>query len=401
LRSSTGAAPRAEACDVHILFAHNDYGRYSGEEEAVERIAGLLQAAGHRISWMRRSSAGIGDSLGRKAQAFASGIWSVEAYREMRRRLVEDRPDVVQAQNLYPFLSSSILKACREAGVPVVMRVPNYRLFCPTGLHLRDGRVCEDCLGPGREWHCVRHNCEGSLAKSAGYAARNAFNRRSGTIVRNVDCFIVLSEFQRQRFEWLGIPSDRLAVVPNIAPVEEIRATPLPEDGYVAFVGRVAEEKGVRELLRAAEMLPSVNFAVAGSLDEPTDLVGSAPRNVEFVGFLSGQRLQDFYRRSRIVVCPSKWFEGFPNVIATAMAHGRPVVASAIGAIPEIVRNGYTGRLCRPGDCHDLCEALRSILDDRTMAQDFARAGRRVAETAYSPSVVLEALSSAFSKVRR
>jgi glycosyltransferase involved in cell wall biosynthesis len=386
---------------VHILFAHNDYGRYSGEEEAVERIAALVASAGHRASWMRRSSAGIGESFVTKAHAFASGIWSQGAYREMRRRLAEDRPDIVQVQNLYPFLSSSILIACREAGVPVIMRVPNYRLFCPTGLHLRDGRVCEDCLGPGREWHCVRHDCEGSLPKSVGYAARNAFNRISGTIVRNVDCFIVLSKFQRRRFEGQGIPKEKLAVVSNIAPVDEIQATPVPADGYVAFVGRLDEEKGICELLEAAQQLPGVEFRLAGAISEHEVMVKHAPSNVRFEGFLSGQRLKDFFAGSRVLAVPSKWFEGFPNVIATAMAHGRPVVATQIGALPEIVRDGTTGWLCPTGNSRELAEKLHSIMTDSVLAQQYADEARQLAELEYSPSAVLRALQQVYANFRR
>jgi glycosyltransferase involved in cell wall biosynthesis len=374
---------------MHCLFAHNDYGRRSGEEEAVERIAGLLQEAGHRISWLRRSSAEIDGSLKSKVTAFAAGIWSHSAYREMARQLADDRPDVVQVQNIYPFLSSSILAACREARVPVVMRTPNYRLFCPTGLHLRDGSVCVSCLSRGRELNCVRYNCEGNAAKSIGYAARNAFNRLTGTILDNVDRVIVLSQFQRRRFEAQGIAPDSIAVVPNVAPVDEIQATPVPTRGYVAFVGRLEHEKGVHELLDAARMLPDVQFAIAGAIGHSSELPRVASGNVRFDGFLGGRTLRDFYAGSRIVVCPSKWFEGFPNVIASAMAHGRPVVASRIGAIPEIVRDGVTGLLCEPGDSRDLASKIDALLRSETTCALMGRQGRRIAEEEYSPQEVL------------
>src|SRR5689334_2037375 len=120
---------------MRILLAHNEYGRPSGEEEAIRSVAGLLESSGHKVEWFLRSSAEIKGTRG-KIGAFFSGIHNPNWPKEMGRLLASWRPDVVQVQNLYPFLSPSILTACKRHRVPVVMRCPNYRLFCPSGLHL-------------------------------------------------------------------------------------------------------------------------------------------------------------------------------------------------------------------------------------------------------------------------
>jgi glycosyltransferase involved in cell wall biosynthesis len=382
---------------LHILFVHNDYGRFSGEEEALQRISGMLASRGHRVSWLRRSSADIGDSLRSKVDAFAAGIWSPASRREMVRLLETDRPDIVQVQNLYPFISSSVLPACRERGVPIVMRCPNYRLFCPTGLHLRDGWVCELCLGRGREWNCVRHNCEGSLPKTLGYAARNAFNRITGMIVDNVDRFLVLSEFQKARFEAGGIPASKLAVLPNVAPVDSIWVTEVPTAGEVVYAGRFSGEKGFADFLEAARRLPHVSFAAAGDLFQVGSTMSRAPPNIRFTGFLKGPQLERLFAGSSMVVCPSRCFEGFPNVIAQAMAHGRPVVATRIGVIPEIVEDGVTGILCRPGDVQQLATAIDRLWHDPVFGRSLGSRGRQAAERRFAPDVVNETLMRVYA----
>jgi glycosyltransferase involved in cell wall biosynthesis len=385
---------------MHVLFVHNDYGRHSGEEQAAEGIAALLTQHGHRVTWMRKSSAGIDKSFAMKARAFGAGIWSPASRRAMGDLLRQDRPDVVQVQNLYPFISSSVLSVCRQQGVPVVMRCPNYRLFCPAGLHLRAGEVCEKCLGPGREWNCIRFNCEGSLPKSVGHAARNGFNRLTGAIVENVDAFVVLSEFQRARFEASGIPAGKLRVVSNYAPTHIVRPTPVPEDGHVAFVGRVDRAKGILEFLEAARRLPATPFAVFGHTGHSDSPLRDLPTNVQLKGFLSGERLEDAYRQARLVVCPSRWFEGFPNVVVQAMAHGRPVVGTSIGVIPEIVRDGQTGLLCPQADGAALARAIESLCSDPERCVRMGQRGREIAETLYSPDSVLRNWMTVYGSVQ-
>lgn len=389
----------AESERVNILLAHNDYARFSGEEAAIENVAHALTAHGKTVTWFRRSSSGIGDSIFRKGKALFSGVYSFSA-RDSLARLLDEMPiDVAHVQNLYPFLSASILPELSSRDIPVVMRCPNYRLFCPTGLHLRDGHVCEDCLEGAREWNCVKHNCESDWFKSIGYAARNAFGRLTGMIADNVDVFIALTEFQRSRFAMAGIPSDQIEILPNPTSVQPEGALQVGGD-YVAFVGRVSEEKGIGEYLQAARRLPGIEFRVAGNQDAQLRL-GEVPSNVHFDGFLKGQALDDFYAGSRMMVFPSKWFEGFPNTIAMAMGHGKPVVGTAIGAIPEIVDDPETGLLAQPGDGDDLADKIDYLWQRPDLCADIGRAGRLKAQREYSHERFYEQLMQIYARAQR
>jgi len=384
---------------VRVLLVHNDYARPSGEEHACESIARLLEERGHCVTWFGKSSAGIPGSLAGKTRAFFSGIHSFRSRREMAELLRGSDFDIVQVQNLYPLLSPSILAPVRRRGIPIVMRCPNYRLFCPTGLLLSGGRLCEKCMGTGGELWCVLKNCAGSLPKSLGYALRNAFARITGMIRENVAVFVVLSEFQRRRFIDRGIPADRVEVVPNMIAGSALAPPAEPGEGStISFVGRLSPEKGIADFLAAARALPELRFAVAGDASAMPEAVAGAPPNVLFHGFLSGERLAEFYRETRILVCCSKWFEGFPNVLVEAMCAGRPVVATRIGALPEIVEEGVTGLLYEPGNVPQLVERLRRLWAEPGLCREMGMAGRQKATTEYSRDRCYERLMWVYQK---
>lgn len=383
--------------DMRILFIHNDYGSRSGEEVAAEGLARLLMDHGHEVFWVRRSSAEIGTSPMGKVRAFFAGIHNPFAARALARTLDESRPDLVQVQNIYPWFSPSIFRPIEERGIPVVMRCPNYRLFCPNGLHLVNGQVCERCLDFGREAWCVVRNCERNLFKSTGYALRNAWARMGGTILRNVDLFIVQTAFQKEKFVTRGIPEARIGIVPGLVP----DGGPCGEDldgDLVTFIGRVSPEKGIEDFLAAAKLLPDVPFAVAGSENGGSSIRRQAPANVDWLGFLGVDRLGDLYHKSRIVVVPSRCYESFPNSLVGAMLHGRAVIASRVGAFADVVDDNVTGILFDVGNPNDLAEKLRALYQNRGMCHKMGKAGREKAMARYGPQTVYGALMDAYER---
>lgn len=382
---------------MRILFAHNEYGRPSGEEDAIRTLATLLQSGGHEVQWFLRSSAEIKGFAG-KINAFFSGLYSFESARAMRAALRENRPDLVQVQNIFPFLSPSILEVCHEAGVPVVMRCPNYRLFCPNGLHLSHGEICERCLG-GREYWCVLRNCESNYFKSVGYALRSAVARLRGTIPRTVSVLVVLSDFAKQRFIQGGIEPERIEILPNVAPVCDLNTDRSERSGdLVTFVGRPSSEKGIEDFLAAARALPHLSFAVAGGGERALKMSYNSPANVKWLGFLTEEQLNLLYARSRLLVFPFRWFEGFPNVLTRAMAMEKPVVASRIGAIPEIVIDRETGLLFEPGNIEELVSCIAELHSDSERCRELGRAGRERALAQYSREEVYAKLVRIYAK---
>ncbi|MCM1296052.1 MAG: glycosyltransferase family 4 protein [Muribaculaceae bacterium] len=368
---------------MKILYVHNEYARPSGEEHAAGELVALLKEHGHIVRWFTRSSAEIADSTLGKMKALVAGIYNPYSARELAKALDEYKPDIVQVQNLYPLLSPTIFKPIKKRGIPVVMRCPNYRLFCPTGLSLDPhGKVCERCWS-GTEINCAIRNCMGSRLKSTGYALRNAFARLTGMIRNNVDIFIVQSEFQKHKFISQGIPAERIAILAGISP--NINVTDHSQLGkWVSFVGRVSSEKGIDEFIEAAKMNPNIPFRVAGNIDINYEVPYRLPENLEFVGFKKGDELDRFYIDSRIIVVPSKWYEGFPNVIVRGMLHKKPVITTNIGAMQSIIDHEQNGLLVLPSDASALGESIRSLYNEIETIKQYGENGYTKATTLYS-----------------
>ncbi len=382
---------------MRILYIHNDYAKPSGEETAAEAIVELLREHGHVVEWHRRSSEEIAGGLYGQVKSLFTGLANPCEARAVKRHVAEFRPDVVQVQNVYPLLSPSIFPAIRACGVPVVMRCPNYRLFCPNGLCCdMQGRVCEQCFG-GHEWHCAVKNCTGGRLKSAGYALRGWVARVTRRILDNVDVFIVQTEFQRQKFIRQGIPDERLAILPgimqNMEPQSEWQA-----GKYVTYIGRCSEEKGIIEFIDCARRLPDLPFMVAGAYDGMPGLRESSPSNVTWTGFLKGEALRQAFLDSRLVVVPSRCYEGFPNTIVQAMQMERPVVAVDLGASGSIVQEGTTGEKFVPMDVADMSAKVSALYTNVEKCREYGVNGRREALKLYSRESIYTRLIEIYDK---
>lgn len=369
---------------MKVLQVHNHYRFRGGEDVMFEQIGAMLRENGHDVVVFERHSNVVQGVLG-KLNAVASSIYSSESKRQVDAVLRTERPELVHIHNLYPLISPSILESCRDRATPVVMRCPNYRLVCPTGLHLRDGKHCTKCHN-GHEYWCALTNCRGNALESAAVAIRNALVRKWGLIAENVTMFVPPSECVKRRLVEAGIPRERIRVVPNMVGVPQHTADP-SQGTYVAFAGRLSAEKGAETFLSAAARLPHIPFRLAGEGELLPGLRRRAPENVTFVGQLPRHQLASFYGGARMSVVPSVWEEAFGLVAAESMAHGVPVIASNIGALPEIVDHGRTGLLFEPGNDELLAAQIAALWDAPEEGKEMGVRGREKVLREYARDV--------------
>jgi glycosyltransferase involved in cell wall biosynthesis len=377
---------------MRILIVHNNYRIQGGEEYLVKSVGDVLRCHGAEVVEFRK-----GHTAGARAavSAFFTGLRNPWAMQELEALIAATSPSHAFIANLYPTISPAALGLIRKAGVPIVMNVQNFRLACPNGLHYSHGEICTRCLG-GREYWCVLRNCEASLLKSTGYALRNAVARWTRAFTDNVDVFTPPTSFHARWLVSQGIEADRIHVIPNM--VDDVAGGGRAGGGdYVGFAGRVSPEKGVGVLLDAARRLPGVPFRIAGSFERMPALPASAPANVRFLGHLRPQELSDFYANARMVVVPSVWFEGFPTVIPQAMLRARPVIASDVGGLADVIADGVTGSLFPMGDAGQLADRINAIWSNPTLAESMGVAAREQAVREYSRERYYERLMGAFA----
>jgi len=399
--------PESSDAKMKILLAHNRYaipGRGSGEEVSIDAIASLLEERGHTIVTYIRSSLEVRKMRFGRLGPFFSGIYSFGAKKKMEQILRTEKPDLVLVQNLFPLISPSVLIACRTSNVPVVMRCPNYRLICPNGLFMTKGRICERCAG-GKEYWCVLKNCEGNIFKSIGYALRGFAASHFSLFEDNVDVFLVLTEFAGKKLIQNGFSPEKIQVLSGLLNQQKTANNTNENPGkYVGFVGRLSPEKGVDMVIKAAKRLPGVPFKLAGSAQGYFSDIRNLPENVTLAGQLNSEDLWEFYRNARLLVAPSRWYEGLPMAIIEGMSASKPVIASDLGGLGEVVEDGTTGLLFQHDDVEDFADKIFFLWSNPDLCRRFGRAGREKTKREYCPDAFYGRLTQAFelaSKMRR
>ena len=383
---------------MKVLLVHNDYGKYSGEEAVVDRMSVMLADRGYEVAQLRMSTAGSRETFMGKMHGFVAGLYSASGVCAMRETLQSEKPDVVNIHNLYPFISPAALFECKKAGVPVVMTIHNFRLICPTGLFMRNGEPCERCLSKGNEWGCVKYNCEHSLMKSIGYAARNAVARITGAYAECVDRFACITEFQRRKLIAAGFDPEKIRVIPNAIDSPKNKGTLAGR--YVAYSGRLSREKGVDLIIEVARRHPEIPFRFAGAVRDAA-IVDDLPGNVSLAGYLSGTELDDFYKNANFFVMASRWYEGFPMTILEAARYGKSTVGPDHGGFTEIIGKGEQaiGKLFKPGDVDDL---ERQVVELWNTPEDVVRLGSSAFEklqSRYSVEVISRQWQQLFNHI--
>jgi len=376
---------------VRILILHSRYlsGAASGENRVVEDEARLMREAGHDV-WVHSPSPEASGLVG-QLRAGSSAVWSRTASRAVGRIVRERGVEVVHAHNLFPMLSPAALRSAASAGAAVVVTLHNFRLMCLPANLLRDGRPCEDCIGR-LPWPGVLHRCYRGSALGSGALAGSLALHRGLRTFDLVTRFLAVSEFVRGRHIQAGIPAERLVVKPNFTWPLDRRDGP---GEHFLYLGRLAAEKGVDTLLAAWRMgRPELPLVVIGDGPEARDLRSSAPDGVEFRGQVSAAEVGPVLSRARALMVPSRWYEAAPRSIIEAYAAGVPVLASDLGALPEAVADGVSGRLVAADDPRAWVGAVEELDDEGSMR--LGAGAHRLWEERYSPERGIEGLESAY-----
>jgi glycosyltransferase involved in cell wall biosynthesis len=386
---------------VRILLVHNFYqsSAPSGEDVVFDTERQLLERAGHEVVTYTRANDDIDSSFGARAGAAADLFWSRRTYRELGALITRHRPEVAHFHNTFPLVSASGYRACRDAGVPVVQTLHNYRLVCPGALLLRDGKPCEDCIGrlplPG-----VQHGCyRGSRTATALLTGMLAVNRARGVYSQDISRYLCLTEFARQRFVRGGLPADRLFVKPNT-----LLDPPAPgsgEGGYALYIGRLTREKGVHTLIDAWKDAP-LPLKVVGDGALRAELEQRARESgapVEFMGYRQKSEVYELLQAAQLLVIPSECYEGFPVTVLEGLASGTPMLVSRLGAMDELLTEGEHCMKFEAGNAARLASTLQSLLSNPARLKAMRSSNRATFEQHYTAERVITQLAGHYLEV--
>jgi glycosyltransferase involved in cell wall biosynthesis len=365
-----------------IVLVHNAYQQAGGEDEVFRSEAQLLMEQGHKVVRYSLDNRTIRD-LGRLSVAGRT-LWNHRVYRELQALFTREAPAVAHFHNTFPLVSPSAYYAARDAGIPVVQTLHNYRLLCPSACLFRRGQTCEDCLGKTVPWPAIVHGCyrRDRLATSvvAGMLTLHRFLR---TWTNLVDVYVAVSDFARRKFIAGGLPERRIVVKPNFLVsdpgVGEHRGR------YGLYVGRLSVEKGLDTLLDGWTRFHGrrgMALKIVGT--GPLQTTATTPPGVEWLGWRSREQVYELMHDAEYLVLPSACYENFPMVIAEAFATGLPVIASGHGAMAEVVQDRVTGLHFQPRDAIDLASKLDWASANPGGLREMGSAARREFERKYT-----------------
>ena len=390
---------------MKIMLVHNRCRSNgpSGENRVVDQESEALAAAGHQVIRFGRSSDEIEHwPAAKKALLSARVVWSPETRRDLTTALRVHQPDVVHVHNTFPLLSDAVLYACRDAAVPVVATIHNYRLGCTSGDFFRDGAVCHDCA-QGRLVPGVLHGCyRGSRVASAPLALSIGVHRTAWR--SQVSAYVFISARQQDLLSGVGLPPDRIFVRHNMIPYRDLR--PVRREPKVLYAGRLAEVKGLRVLMAAWDRylgmsadLPGLRLVIAGAgpLEREVAAWASARPSVEVTGLVSGGRCAELMSQARAVIVPSAWEEPFGLVVVEAMAAGTPPIAAAHGSFAELITHGVDGALFEPGSPPALASAIAHVAANPETYETYGNQARETYEQKFNPEHSLKYLLEIYS----
>jgi glycosyltransferase involved in cell wall biosynthesis len=282
-----------------------------------------------------------------------------------------------------------------------VQTLHNFRLLCPQAIFLREGKICEDCVGK-LPWRAVTRKCyRQSALQSAVLTGMLATHRALGTYRQRVTRYIALNRFARTKYIEGGLPAELFRIKPNFVPSTRLPVWSGRSGGL--YVGRLSSEKGLDVLAEAVRQTSAAPIDVIGS--GPLEALAQEAFGERYLGFRPLDEIMERMNAACFLVLPSVCYENSPRTIVEAFSCGLPVIASRLGALPDIVRDGVTGLLFNPGDAADLAKKIAWAAAHPVQMTRMGQAARAEYEAEYTPErnyeILMDIYDDAISTLRR
>lgn len=309
-------------------------------------------------------------------------FFSPHVYKKLRRLIQETKPDVAYILHFLKRMSPSVIDACADAGVPVVVRLSDFGLICANSIFFRDGKVCQLCEKSqfyGLKYRCVK----GSLFASAVRYLAHRFHEGRG-VFKKIDTLVCPSKFTaevfQRNFHFSKIPVNHLPTFTDFSTFDAQKNRSTFEERairpYGIYQGRLEYEKGVDLIVDALTILQQrgikLGFKFIGKSNDPayeaelkSMVTDAGLTEVDFCGFLNKEALFGLMRNALVSVVPSRWVDNMPNSLIESQAMGLPVVAPNQGCFPELIQDGVNGCLFETEDIGSLADKMEMLISDQ------------------------------------
>ncbi|MCC8423962.1 glycosyltransferase family 4 protein [Mucilaginibacter sp. UR6-11] len=310
-------------------------------------------------------------SLTAGVKVLTKSIYSTEAQKNLERLLTDVKIDFAHINVIHHYITPTILKILKDRNIPIIWTLHEYTPICPESTFISHDQVCERCFG-GAFYNCVTHSCKKGSYLASTVAALENYVHEYLNYYALVDYYICPSAFVYNKFKQFNFQTNKLVQLYHgydYTGIEAVKQNPLLfNERYIVFVGRLEKIKGAHTVLNAIKSCPNIHLKIIGTGTQEAALKEFKEThqlsNVAFMGKKSKHETLQIINGSDFLICASEWYEVLGFTVVEAMALGKPVIGSAIGAVPEMVINNKTGLLFEPGNYSQLAALIRDLYDD-------------------------------------
>ena len=295
------------------------------------------------------------------ARVLMRPLFSSEVKNKFNLLLSDFKPDIVHLNNIHSQISPIIAREAYKKKIPVVWTLHDYKLVCPAYTCLRDNKICELCFN--NRLNVIKNRCIKNSLSAGFIACLEAFIWNKKKLMKYTRAFISPSEFLKTKMIEGGYNEEKIYVLNNFINKSLVPGIKRNDSvKYYLFFGRLSVEKGIIRLLETAEKMPEYNLKIAGTGPLFQSLVEKyRSAHIEFIGHISGENLKYLILNAEFTIIPSIWYENNPMSIIESLVLGTPVLASAIGGIPELIMEGSNGMLFDSGNTEMMKRAINKM----------------------------------------
>ena len=410
---------------MKVLQINKYYYLKSGAERYMLDVSSMLQNHGHQVIPFAMQheknlptkystyfveniefNSEIKCSIFRKIKMGLKVIYSFEARNKLLELIEKENPDIAHIHKFNNSLTPSILYALKKKDIPIVQTLHDYRTVCPN-YNLYDFNkleICEDCKGH-KYFNALRRRCH-EIGKSylvgLNIAIESYLYHFLKTYENTIDLFIAPSKFLMKKMIEFGVDKSKIVHIPYFVHYNKYIPN-YSNSNYILYFGRLESHKGIKTLIAAMKHVNSLKLYIVGEGSYRNELEKYIEidniKNVLLVGYKKGKELNEFIKNSLFTIVPSEWYEPFGLVVLESYASGKPVVASRIGGLAELIENNVDGLLFEPGNVEDLSNKINYLLENRNMVVRMGINARKKVEEKYNENIHYMRLMEAYSKV--
>lgn len=386
---------------MKILHVNKFYFPKRGADRVFFNVSKLLEDRGHNVvpfsmKHPKNLKSGYGDyfvsqvnfenptTIIEKLRVLGRMMYSLEARRKVSQLLRDVPCDIAHLENIYHHISPSILGAIKKRNIPIVMTVHDLKLMCPNYKMYTQDAVCERCF-KHKYYNAVLHKCmKGSAINSVPVMFEMYFHKIMRFYERYVDLFIAPSEFMKNKMVQWGFDANKIRVLSNFVDTDFF--TPgHKNNGYFFYSSGLEPEKGILTILKAVKRSPQLKVLISGSGSMESYIKEFIQKNgltkqIQLLGFIEREQTKQYLQECIGTLVTSELYENNPLAVLESIACAKPTIGTEIGGIPELIEDGVTGYIVKPGDHIGLSDAMTALAKDATKSAQMGKAAHKKAE---------------------